>query len=150
MRRRLPLAYFHGIVPGKYLATWPVYVVGDDPAGLAVTVAVDDAEHMVIPSGPGIETGSGKGWTVDPQTLAAKAVGEGLDAVRRTYVTGVVKVRLHQRAFRERVLDAYQRQCATPRYPDPSHAGLSRRCAAGPAGSLRPRPREVARPAGRR
>src|SRR3954471_20523840 len=24
--RRLPLIYFHGVAPGKYLATWPVYV----------------------------------------------------------------------------------------------------------------------------
>src|SRR5690349_6131524 len=24
---KLPLAYFHGIVPGRYLAIWPVYIV---------------------------------------------------------------------------------------------------------------------------
>ena len=27
MHNRLPLAYFHGIVPGRYLAMWPVYVI---------------------------------------------------------------------------------------------------------------------------
>jgi putative restriction endonuclease len=31
MERRLPLVYMHGIIPGKYLLTWPVFVVGDDP-----------------------------------------------------------------------------------------------------------------------
>jgi len=40
------------------------------------------------------------------------AVSEDPDSVRRSYVTGVVRVRLHQRVFRERVLEAYQRQCA--------------------------------------
>src|SRR5205807_9251770 len=27
MIRRIPLIYFHGVVPGKYLAIWPVYIV---------------------------------------------------------------------------------------------------------------------------
>jgi putative restriction endonuclease len=31
---------------------------------------------------------------------------------RRAYITAAVKVRLHQRAFREKVLDAYRSQCA--------------------------------------
>src|ERR1043165_4826444 len=30
MEQRLPLVYFHGIVPGKYLATWPVFIVKDN------------------------------------------------------------------------------------------------------------------------
>src|SRR5262249_8433751 len=34
------------------------------------------------------------------------------DTIRRSYVTAEVRVRLHQRAFRERVLEAYRRQCA--------------------------------------
>jgi len=93
LRRRLPLVYFHGIVPGKYLAAWPVYVVGDDPAHLTVTVAVDDAQSLVIPAGP---TPVDVAWE-DP------------DSASRRYVTAAVRVRLHQRAFRERVLEAYQR-----------------------------------------
>ncbi|HWO93851.1 MAG TPA: HNH endonuclease, partial [Dehalococcoidia bacterium] len=28
MQRRVPLIYFHGIVPGLYVAEWPVYIVG--------------------------------------------------------------------------------------------------------------------------
>jgi putative restriction endonuclease len=37
MENRLPLVYFHGLVPGKYLATWPVFVVADNPVELAST-----------------------------------------------------------------------------------------------------------------
>jgi putative restriction endonuclease len=91
MQERLPLIYLHGVVPGKYLAAWPVYVVGDDPPNLVFTVAVDDAIRAVAATTSG--------------TTAE-------DAARRVYVTTSVRVRLHQRAFRERVLEAYKRQCA--------------------------------------
>lgn len=96
MERRLPLVYVHGVFPGKYLVTWPVFVVGDDPRNLAFSVAVDDAQHLGLPRSADAETD----------------VSEESDAARRTYVTAAVRVRLHQRAFRERVLEAYQRQCA--------------------------------------
>ncbi len=33
MLRNTPLAYFFGIVPGRYEAIWPVFVVGDSPDG---------------------------------------------------------------------------------------------------------------------
>ena len=47
-----------------------------------------------------------------PEEISAEAtINEGDDA-RRRYITASVRVRLHQRAFRERVLDAYRRQCA--------------------------------------
>ncbi len=99
MSERLPLVYFHGLVPGKYLATWPVFVVGDDPASLTFSVAVDDAQHLGLARAP------------DP--LAADSTP---DELRRRYVTAAVKVRLHQRSFRERVLEAYRRQCAFCRF----------------------------------
>lgn len=89
MERRLPLVYFHGLAKGRYLATWPVFIVHDDPENLAFSVAVDDAVHVPV----------------------AEEVREA-DDVRRAYITASVRVRLHQRAFRERVLDAYRRQCA--------------------------------------
>ncbi len=97
MQRRLPLVYIHGVVPGKYLVTWPVFVVEDDPANLTFTVAVDDARHV-----RSLQTGA------ETQRLFA----EEAEVAHRSYVTAAVRVRLHQRAFRERVLDAYQRQCA--------------------------------------
>ena len=41
MQKRVPLVYCHGVVPGRYLATWPVYIVADDAAALMFTVALD-------------------------------------------------------------------------------------------------------------
>lgn len=92
MMDRKPLVYFHGVVPGRYVAAWPAYIVGDDPRGLNVTVAVDD--HRAI-----------------SQQMASGVADDGADA-RRRYITATVKVRLHQRLFRERVLAAYRSQCA--------------------------------------
>ncbi len=93
MTQRVPLVHFHGVIQGRYLATWPVFIVSDDVRNLTFTVAVDDATYAaVLPSGG-----------------QADVVAE--DA-RREYITSIVKRRLHQRAFRERVLQAYQNQCA--------------------------------------
>lgn len=99
MSERQPLVYFHGLVPGKYLATWPVFVVGDDPANLTFSVAVDDAQYVGL-----------------DHSTAHIAANSAPDDLRRRYATAAVKVRLHQRAFRERVLDAYKRQCAFCRF----------------------------------
>ncbi|MFB3909352.1 MAG: HNH endonuclease [Candidatus Eisenbacteria bacterium] len=96
MARRTPLIYFHGVATGRYLAVWPVFIVGDDPAALSFTVAVDDEQ---------IAEESAR----DADGLAASVQEtEG----RRLYITTSVKVRLHQRGFRERVLRAYREQCA--------------------------------------
>jgi putative restriction endonuclease len=73
-------------------------VVGDDPQKLTFIVAVDDAQHV----GLGAES-----------QLAMDPASEDL---RRRYATAAVRVRLHQRSFRERVLDAYKRQCAFCRF----------------------------------
>src|SRR5271157_87206 len=84
-----PLVYFHGIEPGKYFATWPVYIIGDDPSNLTFKVTVDDSLSSFEYS----ETG------------ASKQVSEVTDA-RHAYLTGTIKVSLYQSAFREKVLDA--------------------------------------------
>ena len=86
-----PLVYFLAVVPGRYLALWPVYVVADDPQHLAFTVMLDDA-NVAVDAAP------------TPTTEAD--VG-----ARRAYVTSTVRRRLHQRVFRERVLRAYREQC---------------------------------------
>ena len=101
MATRKPLIYLHGVVPGKYLATWPVFITGDDMNGKAFRVAVDDIQA--------IESGKS-------EDLGTKA-----NEIRRAYITSKVKVRLHQRSFREKVLEAYQTQCALCR---PRHAEL--------------------------
>jgi putative restriction endonuclease len=103
MQYRIPLVYFHGLVPGKYLAAWPAYIVGDDPKKLAVTVAVDDERHLSFDGDKAAR-------------VPSEYVQEAADDARRSYVTSSVRVRLHQRAFRERVLEAYQRQCAFCRF----------------------------------
>ena len=92
MEQGLPLAYFHGIVPGRYWSTWPVFIVADDPRSLTVTVNVEASQSTLL---PGI----------------LSDVPES-DTFRRTYAAAQVRVRLHQRSFRERVLNAYRRQCA--------------------------------------
>ncbi len=48
MQRQTPLIYLYGLVPGRYLPVWPVYIVGDDPQTLAFKVAVDDAKLLAI------------------------------------------------------------------------------------------------------
>jgi putative restriction endonuclease len=92
MALQLPLVYLHGIVPGKYLAVWPVYIVGDDPAALTFRVAVDDAAYAGQPM--------------------ERALADDKAVARRAYVTSTIKVRLHQRSFRERVIAAYHSQCS--------------------------------------
>ena len=90
-----PLVYLHGIEPGKYLATYPVYIIGNDPSSLTFKVAVDDA----LPAFEYVESSG------------SRQIAEVSDA-RHAYLTATVKVRLFQRAFREKVLDAYRSQCA--------------------------------------
>ena len=89
-QRQIPLVYFHGLVPGRYLATYPVYIVGDDHTTGTFTVAVDDRQIT---------------------TVAEPATAPEVE-IRRRYVTRIVRQRLHQAAFRERVLDAYREHCA--------------------------------------
>jgi len=89
MRNQVPLIYFHGVVPGKYLAVWPVFVVGDYPDEFTFKVAADDAMYIE----PGI-------------------VADPASEPRRAYITSIVRQRLHQKGFRERVLQAYREQCA--------------------------------------
>jgi putative restriction endonuclease len=75
------------------MATWPVYIVGDNMKELTFTVAVDDLDYV-----------------------KKVGVSENLEdpgaEYRRAYITSNVLVRLHQRSFRERVLQAYRNQCA--------------------------------------
>ncbi len=83
-----PLVYLYGIVRGRYLPIWPVFVVGEDRPNHAFLVAVDD------------------------RRFATDEVADLATEIRRAYVTRVVVQRLHQRSFRDRVLTAYREQCA--------------------------------------
>ncbi len=90
MLERVPLIYFHALSVGKYLAAWPVFIIDDDPRTLTFTVAVDDKQHAHI----------------------GQLISDDAEVYRRKYVTASFRVRLHQRAFRTRVLEAYRSQCA--------------------------------------
>lgn len=97
MQERVPLVYFHGVVEGRYLAVWPVTIVGDEPQRLRFLV---QAESAALELGGADLTGAlaGASATSDP--------------ILRAYATRLVQYRLHQRGFRERVIDAYRDQCA--------------------------------------
>lgn len=98
--RKTPLIYFHSVVPGKYLAVWPVYIVNDNPNALEFNIAVDDKKYIYK-----IADASNK-------TVQDKSIYDQEEEGRREYITATVKQRLHQQGFRERVLEAYHKQCA--------------------------------------
>jgi putative restriction endonuclease len=104
MLRRVPLVYLFGLLEGRYLPVWPVYVVGDDPGGLHFTVAADDSRLARLTQADSY-----------PNSVSYSGEGE----LRRRYVTREVRQRLHQQEFRERVLEAYRRQCALCRLRHP-------------------------------
>jgi putative restriction endonuclease len=93
MQERIPLVYFLRVVPSRYVAMYPVFITGDDPTALVFTVQVEDM-----------------GTTA--QVLAGATYDDAAGPVRRAYVTRVVRQRVHQAAFRERVVRAYREQCA--------------------------------------
>lgn len=96
METQSPLVYLKGIVKGRYLATWPVFIMGADAAGLTFTVALDAAELAIGGAASQVHEGESPTET----------------AVKQAYATRLFRQRLHQRAFRERVLRAYREQCA--------------------------------------
>jgi putative restriction endonuclease len=98
MQQQVPMVYFHGVIPGKYVASWPVFIRGDNPAALVFTAAVDDHDHVAL----------------IPQ-------GSAEDDLRQRYATRLVRQRLHQSLFRARVIQAYRTQCAMCRL---KHEGL--------------------------
>ncbi|MDQ3573393.1 MAG: HNH endonuclease [Actinomycetota bacterium] len=88
MEHQVPLVYLYGTTPGWYRPEWPVFVVGDDPPALTFTVAMDD-----------------------PKALRSDLTIDVVDEARRSYLTRLARHRLHQLAFRHRVLRAYRESC---------------------------------------
>jgi putative restriction endonuclease len=93
MQSETPLVYFFGIERGQYMPSFPVYVVGDHPERLTFDIQVDDMVQLSL-------------------RQPIDAVAEDRTAIRREYVTAVVRRRLHQQAFRARVIEAYRTRCA--------------------------------------
>jgi putative restriction endonuclease len=86
-----PLMWFIGVRPGVYDALYPVTLAGEEPERHQFVLAVD--ETMRVGWRPGL------------------AEASPFDPTRR-YAEAVVRVRLHQPVFRDRVLLAYGGQCA--------------------------------------
>lgn len=98
MRTKTPLIYFHGIIPGRYVPVWPVFIVEDDPKNLSCLVAVDPAYTLAE-------------YPQQESDIRTEDAGESAIGVRR-YIAAITKRRLHQTAFRERVIAAYSEACA--------------------------------------
>jgi putative restriction endonuclease len=94
MVERVPLVYFHAVDRGLYAAAYPVFVVGDDPAALFFSMQVDDLNAALT------------------EAAGGHAISEDESEPRRAYVTATFQRRLHQAAFRERVIRAYHDSCA--------------------------------------
>lgn len=99
MKRQVPLIYFHGIVKGKYLAVWPVFIIMDNQATLSFTLAVDDLASI-------------SNYLNNHITDNVPYIADENTYFKRNYITSTIKQRLHQKSFRERVLEAYNMQCA--------------------------------------
>ena len=93
MTHQLPLVYFRALVPARYSAIWPVYVVDDSPGNLEFSVTCEAS-------------------TLIDSAFSLQDEGEPFGELRREYAAVEVPRRIHQRAFRERVLRAYSHQCA--------------------------------------
>jgi len=94
MLERVPLVYFHAVDRGLYAAGYPVFVIDDDPAALYFSMQVDDLSAALN------------------ETATGHALAEDEGEPRRAYVTATFRRRLHQVAFRERVIRAYHNSCA--------------------------------------
>ena len=88
MHEGRPLIYFRGLERGLYLASWPAAIVSDDPATLTFSVAF-----------------------AEPQLLNPGLDDAAIQEVQRRYATRLAVQRLHQVAFRRRVLKAYRTTC---------------------------------------
>ena len=97
MELRRPLVYFYGLQAGLYDPVFPCYVAADDPGDLAFYLEADVAASR-------------------PALSEEEFVG---GAPRRAYATTTVKVRLHQRRFRELVVAAYRSRCTVCRLHHP-------------------------------
>jgi putative restriction endonuclease len=97
MQSGTPLIYFLGIDKGKYLAEWPVFIDEDRPELSSFIVSFDEKDS-ILNRVNGLDS---------PVMVSEQSV-----AYRRNYITTQVTARLHQRAFRGRVLLAYHEQCS--------------------------------------
>jgi putative restriction endonuclease len=89
MTNGLPLIWFQGVASGLYLPIYPVWLADEEPGSHQFVVSLEESllrarKELAVE---------------DPELL-------------RTYAERVVRTRLHQPLFRQRVLTAYENQCA--------------------------------------
>lgn len=97
MVRKVPLVYFFSSLPGRYLATWPVFIIGDGVQELTFRVVVDDIQFLD---------------RAREEKFAGDVDHDLAMFDRRAYITSKVQQRLHQRHFHDIVLDAYRYRCS--------------------------------------
>jgi putative restriction endonuclease len=91
----IPLIYFYGVAPGMYRPLWPVYISN---------VNLEERSFHVMVS--------------EPETVKQHSVADPkLLTWERRYTTVQAKKRLHQAAFRQHVLSAYEHRCAVCAFP---------------------------------
>jgi putative restriction endonuclease len=100
LRTRTPMIYFREVRAHRYQAIWPVIVLEDHPESLCVMAALDPA--YTEPK-PGMDFA---GIEASPLDL-------------RRYAWTQTRQRLHQGAFRDMVISAYDRRCAICRLNHP-------------------------------
>jgi putative restriction endonuclease len=86
----IPIVYFIASRPGFYEAIYPCFIRADDPGGRVVLV----------------DKGRMRGDYDEPEPAVIE------DPLEQRYVNRDVRVRVHQRRFRWRVLPAYRNRCA--------------------------------------
>lgn len=91
MKFKIPLIYMHEVSRGKYLTQWPVFIVGDDMMNHTFLVEAENKDYEIHTQ----------------ENLLFES-----DEITRRYATREMVQRLHQVAFRERVLQAYREHCA--------------------------------------
>ena len=91
--RRVPIIYFLGIAPGRYLAMCPAFVEGWSASELKASVAFGMGGQAIV---------------APPET-----------ALDRRYALREVQQRLHQASFRQAVITAYNGRCALSGVPEP-------------------------------
>jgi len=92
MNLNIPLIYFHQIEINRYLVTWPIYVINEDRNNHSFFVAADGIMRT--------------------EDISENTIHDSSVEYRRSYLTAQVKQRIHQRSFRERVINAYGTKCA--------------------------------------
>jgi len=96
MKTKTPLIYFHAVEKSAYVPVWPVFIEENHPESLYCIVRTD-LEYAI----PGAHA----------NTLLAGFAAEPEHEALQRYVDHVVRQRLHQGAFRARVLRAYHTSC---------------------------------------